>query len=341
MKYLLPCLYLLIFQIEIKAQVFTPSNEPSLGMSKNYFILDSIAPNFETVAGDNVIWDYSATGQYINTKAFVSVGPSFDSPFSQDFPNAQKVITIQNYTSNFINSDSTTRRSSGYVMPNTDLGDIKTIYNGDDQLLLSYPMNFGDEIIDEYVGTLSIDINGSPQMNSCYGVSRSKFDGRGTFYFPNGMVVENVVRLSLIDSTTTNVQVFGEVTLIRKHFEYYDFSQDTLPIFIHSSAVVKSGFPNPLIDQTQVLSKYPSLQTAGISENVDERVIYPNPSKGTIQLKGFEEMALVKVYSLSGQLVYSIPLNGQPIDLNHLDKGLYILEIESKGQPFKKRITLH
>lgn len=58
--------------------------------------------------------------------------------------------------------------------------------------------------------------------------------------------------------------------------------------------------------------------------------VYPNPSKGELNLSNFEPGEL-KVLSLDGQLleVRSIPAQAQ-IDLNHLPRGLYILSFAQK-----------
>ena len=219
--------------------------------------MDTLASDLSSIVGDNVEWDYSSLGGYMPQKASIIVSPIFNSPFQSDFTESEKFIAIQNYTTGFQKSDSLSRTSQGYVIENTGLGDVKAIYNNDDQVLMEYPMYLNDEVVDNYLGSLSFEYNGTPQNNSCFGVSRAKVDGRGTFIFPGGITVENVLRYSVIDSTTTTVQVLGEVLLVRRQYEYYDLANDTLPIFIHAHAEVQSGFPNPLINLTQVMSKHP------------------------------------------------------------------------------------
>jgi hypothetical protein len=66
--------------------------------------------------------------------------------------------------------------------------------------------------------------------------------------------------------------------------------------------------------------------------------VYPNPTSGEIFIDyPFEEEGtlLVHVYSINGQLVHSISkqsTNGEMIDLSHLNKGLYLLEVLLDGE---------
>jgi ribosomal protein L2 len=75
--------------------------------------------------------------------------------------------------------------------------------------------------------------------------------------------------------------------------------------------------------------------------------VYPNPFNGiaNISIKGSNsKFASLKVIAQNGQEVFNgsmTNLNSDfPIDLSHLSKGIYILNIELDGQINSKKITI-
>ena len=78
----------------------------------------------------------------------------------------------------------------------------------------------------------------------------------------------------------------------------------------------------------------------GIKENsVDNISIYPNPAKDYIFVKAENEILQLFVYDLNGRALLSIPVNNKNarVDIKALNKGLYILKLDTeKGEFFKK-----
>jgi hypothetical protein len=68
--------------------------------------------------------------------------------------------------------------------------------------------------------------------------------------------------------------------------------------------------------------------------------LYPNPTKGVINLKGnFTAINKIEIFSLSGQLILQIKKNLKGINIENLPSGLYLLKIETeKGIVTKKVI---
>ena len=65
---------------------------------------------------------------------------------------------------------------------------------------------------------------------------------------------------------------------------------------------------------------------------VDKYLIYPNPTSGILNLRGFSQNATtIKIHNTIGQQVYNKEVkpstNKLQIDLNHLPKGLYFIDI--------------
>lgn len=68
------------------------------------------------------------------------------------------------------------------------------------------------------------------------------------------------------------------------------------------------------------------------SENNPEINIYPNPSNGNFVLFGLTDMAKIYVFNNNGQLVFSsvnYQENNNKLDLNHLESGIYFLNIKN------------
>ncbi len=72
-------------------------------------------------------------------------------------------------------------------------------------------------------------------------------------------------------------------------------------------------------------------------ENEPQMSIYPNPSSGLVYVKGVKGDATCKIYTIDGALVKEVKCNSKPINIKKLDRGIYILEIQSKQikQQFK------
>ena len=59
-------------------------------------------------------------------------------------------------------------------------------------------------------------------------------------------------------------------------------------------------------------------------------MMYPNPSKGTVNFKNSVSINSILVYDSTGKLVASPKLKNNSVDLNRLSPGTYYLEIETK-----------
>ena len=67
-----------------------------------------------------------------------------------------------------------------------------------------------------------------------------------------------------------------------------------------------------------------------IPETISNQIkIYPNPSKGIIQLDHTESLTNIQLYNIEGKLSYKGPAN-KTIDLSHLESGFYFVKIITK-----------
>ena len=74
--------------------------------------------------------------------------------------------------------------------------------------------------------------------------------------------------------------------------------------------------------------------------------VFPNPSNGLIYLKSnhsYTKQILIKLYDVNGKLVLETNLNlsdSMSLDLSHLNKGCYMIEIDTKPEKYKQLIIL-
>jgi hypothetical protein len=63
--------------------------------------------------------------------------------------------------------------------------------------------------------------------------------------------------------------------------------------------------------------------------------VYPNPTEGlvTISLDNEEGIVQLIVYNITGEIVFNNPVfNGGPVDLSDLNKGIYLVKVNSEGK---------
>lgn len=114
--------------------------------------------------------------------------------------------------------------------------------------------------------------------------------------------------------------------------------EDLMPIE-YSYTVSKTGFPdyNSVANFQEETELTVTLDGVGITANIHDFAIYPNPSKGIFNAV-LNEQAHVQVVTISGQLVYDNVVSGNvTIDLSNEESGIYLIKVVSEtGTSVKK-----
>jgi serine protease AprX len=79
-------------------------------------------------------------------------------------------------------------------------------------------------------------------------------------------------------------------------------------------------------------------------EPADAVSIYPNPAKTTVTLSAQNPIDFVRITTLNGQRIMSLPGNHQlqvSIDIADITPGLFIVEIYGNGSKTLKRLLVH
>ena len=323
------------------AQDFSFNNHLTVGLSESYFIYDSAAPNLENLSGQNITWDYSNTPGYGGQSRIIQTVIADSSAHFTDFPSSELALEIEGYLISYLVSNPQNLYSYGYVVEDTDLGDVKAKFHLDSQSLLTYPTAFSDSLKDNFAGNLSFTYNGNQQNPECTGVSSVSYDGFGNFVTPQGLSLNNVSRIRIIDTTFTSIPFFGDVQLVRQQFEYYQLDNSPkLPFFVHSNAKVMSGFPEPLININMVLGQHPTLGNVGLTEEIKLNVsVAPNPVNHQLKIISDTPIESAEIYDFSGRKM-TIHRSNNTIITRDLKAGRYYLSVQTKGQikrlPFTK-----
>jgi len=62
--------------------------------------------------------------------------------------------------------------------------------------------------------------------------------------------------------------------------------------------------------------------------------IFPNPTKNFISVKGNSEIIEINLYTIDGRFLKGLPVNSEKININFLEKGIYLIKIEDKQHKF-------
>ncbi len=332
----------ILTSISLNAQNFTQANEPVIGETKSMFLCDSFANTYAATVGTGVTWNYNNLPTFAGQNKIMEVIAPSTTPFATDYPVSTAATRIQNFTYTFINSNSTERSSDGYVLENTDIGDVKAKFTSDDQLLMNYPSSLGASVTDSFAGNLSFTYSGIPQNPSCTGVSYAIYEGFGTLIQPNGTTLTNISRYHFADTLWTTIPIIGAAQIIRSQYEYYDLTATNhLPVFMIISAKLVSGFPDPLIDATVVLSAVSGPTNIGLNENlIDQLKVYPNPAQNQLTIENISENAHVTLSDLAGRKMQISKQSNGTFNLNNVSPGVYVLNVVSNEKSYSQTLVV-
>jgi hypothetical protein len=329
-------------------QSMDQNNEPTVGQNNQLFMCDSLTDPLNSISGSGVVWDYSEIAGFSGQTKVIEIVDPASTANALDFPTSTKAFSIQGSITNYFNSSAAERVSQGFVFQEPSFGTVLATFNTDEQTTVQYPFSSGDAFEDAFAGQLSFNFNGLPQNPACTGNSYASIDGNGTLKLPNATNLNNVIRYKIVDTLYTQV-VFViplDIELIRTQYEYYDYANGNLPVFIHSSVTIQQiGATTPLLEQSVVLSAVEPTNFVGLTTNVNEQIkFFPNPSNGTIiYTNSLNVNSTINIVDHSGRIVFEKMIEGNTanLDLNHLKTGTYIANIITEnGSRYQSRITI-
>jgi hypothetical protein len=151
-------------------------------------------------------------------------------------------------------------------------------------------------------------------------------------------------------STDSSENLVGELTWIyggtnntytpgQANFEYYDSrTPDTLVVTIIVGQEEGSRESSTFLIDDITTTAFPASVRKADPVTIN---VYPNPGNGVFMLEGMAPgKALAKVYDLNGRLVRNAEVNNSRIDLNGMQAGCYLLQVETEGELFSGRLII-
>ncbi|MEX2483794.1 MAG: T9SS type A sorting domain-containing protein [Brumimicrobium sp.] len=325
---------------------FEQSNEPQVNDGTTLYVIDSMAPAFENETGASAEWDYSSYAGYEGeARNLTAIDPTLTTNGSE-YPSSTVALDIENFLINYTSSSATERTGHGFVYIDGDLGDVVVVYDVDPAIQYNYPFDLSDNFTDTYSGSATFNAGTGDQTEDANGEITAEVDGTGTLMLANGVNHTNVYRYKLVDSTTVNnVPFIGDVTLHRTQYEYYDLNNQTMPLFIHTSVVLGPTGGAPISQFSLVMSEEEPSGYVGVGENQLARTkVYPNPANETLNLKlpNNIDNAEVSIVDVMGRTVLdqSIVNDYTQINVSHLEKGMYVVNIKNGDSVESKNIVI-
>lgn len=336
-----PILFTLFLASTIANAQMTTLNEPAIGETSTMFLCDSLTPNLDGTVGAGVTWDYTGLMSYPGETRVVSVVDPATTAYATDYPTSTKAFQVENALTTYFSSTVTDRTSQGFFFNEVTFGDVLATYTIDEQTMVTYPFALGNSIGDTYNGNINYSFNGFPVTETLIGTSYAWIDGSGTLNLPNAVSVPNIIRYKAIDTATTNVPLVGVANLIRTQYEYYDYTNQNLPIFIHTTISMAQSGGLALAEITMVLSKFEA-NYIGIEENNAFTFnVFPNPTTELFHVEGnFTGESIGSIIDQSGRVLKTMNVqNGTSVDVSDLASGSYFFAIEDNGFVTTKTIV--
>jgi hypothetical protein len=90
------------------------------------------------------------------------------------------------------------------------------------------------------------------------------------------------------------------------------------------------------------LTQMDLVTTSVVETNIDQVVVYPNPSMGKISINGIANFEQIQIIDIAGRLVYQEILDNSNIQNFEFDlqDGLYYLTLSNMNETVTKKIVI-
>lgn len=356
-KSLLLFVFVATYSFIIAQPTLTSTNYvPAVNDNQLYYIADTNSVIDPTI-GANVVFSYGGLSgygmtqnQYIVNPASTTNGSSFPTATYADTSDAtaSNIRYAQTYGTDSLNN-------IGFVAQIPGYGTVIAQYDTDEETLMKFPFNYGDNYVDPYAGTFTMQ----GQNFNGQGNATVTADAWGELQMPLGVTIDSVLRVKTVEYviTDTIVITFPPITLNpfeinATYINYYKPSISKFPLLSYVTGSIKQD--GNVVDSTNnFISQYPLLNVGveEINKNLTAFNLFPNPSNNqmvTVDLT-VEDNSLLKIDLLNklGQKVKTI-FNGQSslgrnkfeIDTNNLSAGIYFVNITIDGNSVAKKLVL-
>ncbi len=321
---LIICSALSISGIYAQITLTNETSTPRIGDTYRYYVTDKVENLNLSFGGANQEWDISMIEDAILTEiGFVSVTESTQPSSASNLVCVQTESGIT--AESFYTATSTSLSFDKLILPTAML----TSYT-DAREFLKFPLTYTQEYNETFAGTITN--LGMAQTFIVDGTTKIKADGYGSLILPLG-TIDNVLR----------------VKTVYDYMYSYDFGGGAIPIFILSDTIYTwynastrnyianysvsyGSYTDSDMEKISATLQYmypDDIIMSGVNAILDNLVaIYPNPTRGIINITGENEVSDVKIYNADGILLRyeKLPV----INISNYSNGLYFIEIAGK-----------
>lgn len=316
--------------VSSSAQIqWTSNHEPSLGNSRDFYLIDSNAVDLASVKGNNVTWDYSSVFAYSSNLKKVHIEDATTSQYAIYFSGAVHRATYLNKFQDFYSVSSSEKLVYGMVFNEPSLGDL--FFHHHPHVSRTYPWQLNSSASGALVNASIVVTQPQIQGHPSQGSFEVECDGVGTLKVGDSSV-QDVMRTYYYDSSRADLGALGPLDVVRVQYEY-NKPGNAFPLFLHSTIHVRSQLYST--DYALVVSQIAPGVIYGIEENELKigKKLYPNPVDRELNIE-FEQNVRVDrvvIFNSIGRLSKVIePLRYTSfISLNtdDLKAGLYSVRI--------------
>jgi hypothetical protein len=312
------------------------SNNPSSGEAFMQHTVDAATFN-QGSSGANVTWDFSN---------IVVTG----SPYTSTFVNASSLSNVAQFNGvpNLAVDDGA---NQSYWLTNANVqsivgvvqgaNDIVDNYYSDPRELLVFPLTYGSSYNETMDGVQDNNIGGFQMLRT--GTITIEGDAHGVLIMPYG-TVNNVLRIKVTTVYSDEFQGNIVASYVDVHYMWYSASSHMPLLQYHDFTFA---------GQQVFSANYLDPQGINISEysNIGSSVqVYPNPATDVVNVQfslSTSADVTIVVTDLLGKEVMNITREGamsgihnEPIDINGLDNGMYLISIISGDDIVTKKISV-
>lgn len=337
MKFLFSCLFAISPFLILAQPSWSSIDEPSIGDSTYYYVIDSNATNLSSTKGPNVSWNYSNITTYSFDKTLRSAAENAPSNiYGSFYPSASHDEYVDEQFHNFYRISTTGRVNSGFDYKE-HVQNFNALIIYDEIESRTYPFAYPDKKTGSFSnGKVVLYPNTIQQLNlDAFGSYSIEADAYGTLTLIDS-VIPDVLRINTRDSVFADVAILGTtMTLIRNQYEYIQ-DGNPFPVFVHSDVRLYGSLFNK--DFTLVLSHLKPNISTGISINSDKEkiMIHPNPARENINIKASSMKILsVDLFDIHGNKMISLGRINQSeliqMNIESLATGMYFVKLNSES----------
>ncbi len=305
-----------------------------------YDIVTSAAGIDQTTVGENVVWnftDLSIIGQSLSLNTIPNATQITNFPTSNILNTVTTTIGAVNSESQIFAKKTAIEVSlTGFKTPDLELN-----YITNNAKIGTFPLNYGYDFTDNTAGTFVSGTNNGTFTGTiitkvdAYGILNLSNNGSG-----GGIETYSVTRIKTSQNINLVVGFLPVGTVVQTTYAYIDPTNEAQ--FRYTTAVANIPLLN-IINQTVTrMENWAAglLSTNNSLEIANKFQVYPNPANDFLIIKNNENLKInaLVITDINGREIINQTNNFEKMNVNELQKGIYLLKIDSESGIFIKKI---